>query len=327
MNIMRDEILKKYNGEKVLVTGGVGFVGSNIVKMLLEYGAKVTILDDFFTGEMDNLKDLSGYNLIKGDVRDEKLIEELVPQFSYIFHLAARNIIISTKNPKEDYSVNIGGTLNILDTLKKNSKNLKKFIYIGSVSIYGNSKRFPINEDDPINVLTPYVVSKLGGENYTKIYYENYDLPTTIVRYSNVYGDHQSTSNPYCGVIGKLMDKIKNGESPIVHGDGEQTRDFTYVEDAVIATLYVGILEKSTGEDFNVGTGVEYSINNVIKTINKIYDVDIIPTYIDKRDIDNIRRRVINIEKIRSKLRWVPQYTLEKGIKKTMQWLEKEIYK
>jgi len=327
MNIMRDEILKKYNGEKVLVTGGVGFVGSNIVKMLLEYGAKVTILDDFFTGEMDNLKDLSGYNLIKGDVRDEKLIEELVPQFSYIFHLAARNIIISTKNPKEDYSVNIGGTLNILDTLKKNSKNLKKFIYIGSVSIYGNSKRFPINEDDPINVLTPYAVSKLGGENYTKIYYENYDLPTTIVRYSNVYGDHQSTSNPYCGVIGKLMDKIKNGESPIVHGDGEQTRDFTYVEDAVIATLYVGILEKSTGEDFNVGTGVEYSINNVIKTINKIYDVDIIPTYIDKRDIDNIRRRVINIEKIRSKLRWVPQYTLEKGIKKTMQWLEKEIYK
>jgi UDP-glucose 4-epimerase len=316
-----ENILEKYKGEKVLVTGGAGFVGSNLVKYLVELGADVDIVDDLFTGNLDNLKDISSYHFIKGDVRDE--ISSIV-KYSYIFHLAARNIIISTKNPKEDYSVNIGGTLNLLDYLKNHRNNLKKFVYTGSVSIYGNPKRLPINEDDNINVLSPYSVSKLGGENYTKIYYENYELPTTVVRYSNVYGINQTPKNPYCGVIGKMIQSVSKSESPAIHGDGEQTRDFTYIEDAVTATLYAGISEKAIGDDFNIGSGIETSVNKLVDTIIKIYEKDkISPEYIDKRDIDNIRRRVVSIEKIRSKLRWTPFYTLENGLRKTIDWYEK----
>jgi UDP-glucose 4-epimerase len=325
---MTEKILEKYKGEKVLVTGGAGFVGSNLVKYLLELGAVVDIIDDLFTGDLKNLEGLKGYNFIEGDVR---YILELtdIGKYSYIFHLAARNIIVSTKDPKEDYSVNIGGTLTMLDLLRNyeslygKKSNLKKFVYTGSVSIYGNPRRLPINEDDGINVLSPYAVSKLGGENYTKIYYENYNVPTTVVRYSNVFGDNQSTSNPYCGVIGKIIESISNNKKPIVHGDGEQTRDFTYVEDAVTATLYAGLLEKSIGEAYNIGTGIETSINKLIEIINKIYNKNIEAEYVDKRDIDNIRRRVVNIEKIRSKLRWTPHYTLEKGLKQTIEWYER----
>ncbi|MBU1076020.1 MAG: GDP-mannose 4,6-dehydratase [Spirochaetes bacterium] len=315
-------ILRNYKNTKVLVTGGAGFVGSNVVRLLLEVGAHVTVLDDLFTGSPDNLKGVQGYSFIKGDVRDDKLIKDIAGQFDYIFHLAARNIIISTKNPEEDFSVNIGGTLKLLLALKK-SKKLKKFIYTSSVSIYGNPHYLPINEDDRINVLTPYSVSKLGGENYAKVFYEGYDLPTVIVRYSNVYGDQQSPSNPYCGVIGKFIEKISKGKAPLIHGDGQQTRDFTYVRDAVEATLLAGISEKSTGDIFNIGTGIEVSINTLAEVLMSIYKKDMELEYIDKRDIDNIRRRVLNIEKIRQKLKWVPQFTLKRGLEKTVDWYEK----
>jgi UDP-glucose 4-epimerase len=319
--MIEQSMFDNYSGANVLVTGGAGFIGSNLTRELVKLNAKVTIIDDLFTGDMNNIKELEIKEFIKGDVRDETLIKKVVGDFDYIFHLAARNIIVSTKNPLEDFSVNIGGTLNILNTLK-GSKKLKKFIYTSSVSIYGNTKYLPINEDDTYNLLSPYAVSKLGGENYTKVFYENYDLPTVVVRYSNVFGILQSTKNPYCGVIGKIIEKISSDISPVVHGDGEQTRDFTYIKDAIDATLLAGISEKSVGEILNIGTGVEISINSLIKIINDLYGKNIPSEYIDRRDIDNIRRRVVNIEKIRRTLRWVPRYTLKNGLKETIDWFE-----
>ncbi|MDD5065531.1 MAG: NAD-dependent epimerase/dehydratase family protein [bacterium] len=316
-------ILKNYEKKKILVTGGAGFVGSNLVKELIQLGADVTVLDDLFTGSLDHLKGVNGYHFIKGDVRDEKLIPETVGEFEYVFHLAARNIIISLKNPKEDYSVNIGGTLNLLMALR-DSKNLRKLIYSSSVSIYGNPRYLPINEDDPISLLNPYATSKFAGENYTVVFYENFNLPVTVVRYSNVYGDFQSPRNPYCGVVGKFIEKISRGQVPEIHGDGAQTRDFTYIKDAVEATLLAGILERSMGEIFNVGTGVETSINYLTEVLLDIYDKkELKLKYIDKRDIDNIRRRVVNIEKIRQKLKWFPQYNLKRGLMNTVEWYEK----
>lgn len=315
--------LKDFKGQQILVTGGAGFVGSNLVRYLLSLDAKVTVLDDLFTGALSNLEGLNNYEFIQGDVRDEKLIAELVNKFDYIFHLAARNIIISTKNPQEDYSVNIGGTLNLLMALRNHPK-LKKFIYTSSVSIYGNSRYLPINEDDSYNLLNPYAVSKLSGENYTIVFYENYNLPVSVVRYSNVYGDFQSPQNPYCGVIGKFIESIEDKKAICVHGDGEQTRDFTYVSDSVEATLLAGISDRSTGEVFNIGTGVEVSVNNLIQTLAKVYGKDTLDVdYILKRDIDNIRRRVVNIEKIRHRLRWSPQYNLLHGLTKTVDWYHK----
>lgn len=312
-------VLSDYSGSKVLVTGGAGFIGSNIVKCLIEFGAIVTVLDDLYTGDYNNICHLSIKEFIKGDVRDEDLIKKIVSSFDFIFHLAARNIIISTNNPIEDYSVNIGGTLNMLIHLR-NSKSLNRFVYSSSVSIYGNPKYLPINEDDAYNLLSPYAVSKLSGENYTYVFYENFNTPTTIVRYSNVYGINQSTNNPYCGVIGKIIEKIIQNESPLIHGDGEQTRDFTYIKDVVEATLLAGISKRAIGEIFNIGTGIETSINELVNIVNELLGKNIQANYIDRRDIDNIRRRVINIEKARKSLRWIPQYTLKKGLRETIDW-------
>ena len=318
-----DQEFKQYSGAKVLVTGGAGFIGSILSRELVRLGAEVTVLDDLFTGEIDNISSLNVKDFIKGDVRDEGLISQVVKDFEIVFHLAARNIIISTKSPLEDYSVNIGGTLNMLIQLKK-SKKLKRFVYTSSASIYGNPKYLPINEDDSFNLLSPYAVSKLGGENYTHVFYENFNMPTIVVRYSNVYGINQKISNPYCGVISKMIGKISDNERPLIHGDGEQTRDFTYILDAVNATMLAGISSRGVGETFNIGTGVECSINTLVFLINELFNKDIQPEYVDKRDIDNIRRRVVNIEKIRKTLRWVPQYTLKKGLSETINWYKSQ---
>jgi UDP-glucose 4-epimerase len=303
----------------ILVTGGAGFVGSNLVRRLIEKGARVTVLDDFFTGKLSNLSGLEGrYDLVKGSVTDRGLVMDAVSRVNTVFHLAARNIIASTRNPLEDFQTNIGGTLNIL--LAAREHRTERIVYTSSVSVYGNPKYLPINEDDRISLLTPYAVSKYGGEGYCQAFYESYGLPVAVVRYSNVYGPWQDPANPYCGVIAKFIDKVKAGLPPEVHGDGQQTRDFTFVEDAVDATLVAAISPKAEGEVFNVGTGIETSVNQLASLVAGLYGRDCEPAHIDRRDIDNIRRRVVNIEKIRRLLRWTPSTTLSQGLKKTREW-------
>ena len=303
----------------VLVTGGAGFVGSNLARRLVKEGARVTILDDFFTGKLSNLAGLEGrYELVRGSVTDRDLVSDLVSRAGIVFHLAARNIIASTRNPVEDFQTNIGGTLNIL--LAAREHRTERVVYTSSVSVYGNPKYLPINEDDRISLLTPYAVSKFGGEGYCQAFYESYDLPVAVVRYSNIYGPWQDPANPYCGVIAKFIDKVKAGLPPEIHGDGQQTRDFTFVEDAVEATLVAALSPKAEGEVFNIGTGIETSVNSLARLVSELYGRDFEPVHIDRRDIDNIRRRVVNIEKIRRLLRWTPSTTLSDGLRKTREW-------
>jgi UDP-glucose 4-epimerase len=308
-------------GKPVLVTGGAGFVGSNLVRRLVSEGARVTILDDFFTGKSANLAGLEGrYTLVRGSVTDRDVVSRLVEGVGIIFHLAARNIIASTRNPLEDFQTNIGGTLNVL--LAARECHTERIVYTSSVSVYGNPRYLPINEDDRISLLTPYAVSKYGGEGYCQAFYESYGLPVAVVRYSNVYGPWQDPENPYCGVIAKFIGKVKAGLVPEVHGDGQQTRDFTFVEDAVDATLIAALSPKAEGEVFNVGTGIETSINSLAATVARLYGRECEPIHIDRRDIDNIRRRVVNIEKIRRLLRWTPSTTLSDGLMNTKAWSE-----
>jgi UDP-glucose 4-epimerase len=245
---------------------------------------------------------------------------EAVRPAEIVFHLAARNIIASTRNPLEDFHTNIGGTLNIL--LAAREHHAKRIVYTSSVSVYGNPKYLPINEDDRISLLTPYAVSKFGGEGYCQAFYESYDLPVAVVRYSNVYGPWQDPANPYCGVIAKFIDKVRNGLSPEIHGDGQQTRDFTFVEDAVEATLIAALSPKAEGEVINIGTGIETNINSLAGLVCTLYGRECDLVHIDRRDIDNIRRRVVNIEKIRRLLRWIPSTTLDAGLSKTKEWNE-----
>lgn len=314
------------NGKTVLVTGGAGFVGSMLVARLLNEGAKVLVLDDLFTGNLSNLPEKGDYDFIEGTVTDYSTILDLVKKVQVVFHLACRNIIASTKAPRGDYEVNIGGTLNVLLAAKETG-HLEKIVYSSSASVYGNPRYLPINEDDRLYTLSPYSVSKLAGENYCTAFYESYGLPVTVLRYSNVYGNNQDPSNPYCGVVSKFFERVSQGLPPMIHGDGEQTRDFTFIGDTVDATTLVAKTNKSDGQVFNLGTGVEHTVNNLAKEIMALYGMTIEPKYVDRRDIDNIRRRILNIEKIRTVMRWSPNNSLKAGLSKTKDWYEALISK
>lgn len=313
--------------KRVLVTGGCGFVGSNLVHRLVKEGAEVIVIDDLFTGNIDNLGDIiDSIAFIQRDILWGIDGEKYRPDI--IYHLAAHNIIASTNNPIEDYTTNIGGTLRLLEDIRKTP--VERFIYTSSASVYGNPRYLPINEDDGINLLTPYAVSKYAGEGYCMAYHERYEIPTVVLRLSNVYGPRQSISNPYCGVVAKFMDWAKKGETIQMHGDGLSTRDYTYVDDVVDALILAGTSPKAEGEVFNVATGIETSTIELANSVailhildhmeEEEFDVEVVS--VDRRDIDNIRRRVLNIEKIRRKLGWVPKFTLEHGLAMTKKWMD-----
>jgi UDP-glucose 4-epimerase len=306
-------------GSSVLVTGGAGFVGSGVVRRLVREGASVRVLDDFFTGLDENLDSEASLDVVRGSVTDFELVRTAMDGCVAVVHQAARNIIVSTRNPREDFEVNVGGTLNVLLAAQEHA--VERVVYASSASVYGNPRYLPINEDDLVNVLSPYAVSKYSGENYCKAFYETYGLSTAAVRYSNVFGPGQSSENPYAGVVAKFFESALSGDPPRVHGDGEQTRDFTYVDDAVEATLLTLVSTKADGQVYNVGTGRETSVNTLARQIIEITGAEVVPEYVDRRDIDNIRRRVLNIEKIRRELRWVPSVTIEEGLKRTHSWL------
>jgi len=304
---------------RVLVTGGAGFVGCNLVRRLMREGARVTVLDDLFTGRLENLP-RKGFEFVQGSVCDPKIVDKLVGDAEVIFHAAARNIVVSTKNPREDFETNIGGTLNVLLAARATQGRVKRVLYTSSTSVYGNPRYLPINEDDHLSLLTPYAVSKLGGENYCMAFFESYDLPTCAVRYSNIYGPGQDPANPYCGVVAKFIESLFAGRAPVVHGDGNQSRDFTYIDDAVEATVLAAQSDRALGEVFNVGTGTETRVNELAALLARIVGSALEPQHTNRRDIDNIRRRVVNIEKTRRTLRWIPSHTLEAGLRNTVAW-------
>lgn len=312
-------MLEALAGQTVVVTGGAGFVGSNIVRRLLAEGATVRVLDDFFTGSRAQLPESAELEVVEGTVTDIDVLRRALGDAAIVIHAAARNIIVSTRDPREDFEVNIGGTLNVL--LVARELGIGRVVYTSSCSIYGNPRYLPISEDEPVNLLSPYAVSKFGGESYCHAFYESYGTPTAVVRYSNVYGPGQSPSNPYCGVVAKFFEAAMAGEPPRVHGDGEQTRDYTYVEDAVTATLLAAVSPKAVGQAYNVGTGRETSVSDLARLIVGLSGTDVAVEYVDRRDIDNIRRRSVNIEKIRRELRWIPSMPLERGLRATHEWL------
>jgi UDP-glucose 4-epimerase len=305
-------------GKKILITGGLGFVGSNLTERVVRSGAEVTVLDDLSVGKPENVSPDLSYRLVPGSVTDAQLVSRLVKEADYVAHLAARNIIVSTANPRSDFDVNIGGTLNVLMAAREHG--IQQIVYSSSASVYGNPRIIPIVEDEPPLTFSPYSVSKLAGENYCYAFYETYGIPVTTVRYSNVYGPKQDPGNPYCGVMAKFMESIYRGQPPQIHGDGLQTRDFTYVDDTVDATLVAMVSPKAEGVVFNLGTGIETAVIKLVAILSRLMGREVEPVHIDRRDIDNIRRRVLSIERMRTRLRWQPQVSLEEGLRRTVRW-------
>lgn len=302
----------------MLVTGGAGFVGSNLVRQLVADENSVTVLDDFFTGRAEFLKNVD-CKIIKGSVADAQTVRTAVEGNEIVFHLAARNIIVSNSKPREDMEVNVGGTFNVLEACRDHG--VSRIVYASTASVYGNPKILPVIEDGEKLFLSFYSASKFCGEVYCNTFYEVQGLPVSVVRYSNVYGYNQSPGNPYCGVIGKFLFAALKNQPLLIHGDGEQTRDFTFIKDAVSATIQAAVVPRAIGQTYNIATGVDVSVTMLAKQIVEVTNSKSEIRQIDRRDIDNIRRRVLNIEKIRHELNYSPQYNLKTGLEKTYEWM------
>jgi UDP-glucose 4-epimerase len=309
-------------GRKVLVTGGLGFVGHNLVKSLVtDYGCDVTVVDNCINSSPEILGDIIQKVQFKQISVLDDAIYELLDDIEYVFHLACIQIAHSGTDPVLDLRVNGESTLNILEYLRrKKPKGFKKFIYTSSASVYGSSKNLPCREDGVTRVLSQYAATKLLGEQYSMIYQKVYDVPAVCVRYSNIYGLGQSPRNPYCGVIGKFVHYALEGKDLSIFGDGQQTRDYTYISDAVDATILASVHPAAVGGVFNIGTGIETSVLQLARIIQKEVGDHISIHHVPERDIDNIRRRFMDIELIHTELGWAPTVSMEEGMRTTINW-------
>jgi UDP-glucose 4-epimerase len=318
---MRD-YKEEIRGSKILITGGLGFVGHNLVKALVNtYSCEVIVVDDCSNSTPGILGDtLDKVTFHQLSVLETEQLFPLIEQVNYIFHLACKQISASGSDPLIDLQVNAQSTLQMLEFIRQNElPNLVRFVYTSSCSVYGSYKNLPASEDGITKVLSNYAATKLLGENYTMIYSSNYDIPVGCVRYSNVYGIGQTPTNPYCGVLGKFIHNSLTNQPLTIIGDGEQTRDYTYIDDAVNATLLSAVHPKALGEVFNVGTSIETSVNTLASLIQEINPSATV-VEVPERDIDNIRRRSVDIENIHRTLGWAPEWNIKKGIQTTYRW-------
>ncbi|MEW6101478.1 MAG: SDR family oxidoreductase [Candidatus Omnitrophota bacterium] len=310
---------------RFLVTGGAGFIGSHIVEALLKKGHFVRVLDNFSSGKPQNLKFTyhlppAAYGLIRGDIRDRLTCEKATKGIDYCLHQAAlRSVPKSLLNPKEYNDVNINGTLNMLQASLKNK--VKRFVLASSSSVYGDTEVFPEKEDFSPQPLSPYALTKLAGEYYCRIFSLFYGLSTASLRYFNVFGPRQALDDEYAVVIPKFIWCLLNNQSPPIYGTGRQSRDFTFVENVVLANLLAVKAANLKGEVFNVASGRDYTILELAKILNKILGKNIKPIFLKPRPGDVFKT---NADLSRSKriLGFRPQVDFMSGLGKTAEYFK-----
>jgi len=305
---------------KILVTGGAGFIGSNLVKTLLNtYKANVIVVDNLANGDFSRLGSNENLTVIDCDVLDLDIYKSYLSDVDYVFHMACTQISKANNIPFIDLNTNAASTLKLLEYFKSHhSPRLKKFIYTSSCSIYGNFNG-SISENSPPNISSMYAATKYLAENYVSLYNKQYNIPTTIVRYSNVYGYNQTPKDKVCGVIGKYIYNAIHDMPLVVFGDGKYTRDYTFIDDAVDATLLTAFNNISTGNVYNISTNISYSVMDIIEVIKKYYP-DLVIEYNNLRDIDNITDRLISYDHLMHDFNWNPKHQLLDGIEKTINW-------
>lgn len=308
---------------KFLVTGGAGFIGSHITDALVRDGNKVRVLDNFSSGRRENLSGVSGrIELLEGDIRDKAAAAKAACGMDYILHQAAlRSVPKSMLNPEIYNDVNITGTLNILQAAK--DAGVKRVVFASSSSVYGEAEKFPEKEDLYPLLISPYALTKLAGEYYCRIFSFAYGLQTASLRYFNVFGPRQSLENEYAVVVPKFITCILNGEQPPVHGDGSQTRDFTYVENVAQANLKAATAKEASGEVFNVACGKAYSVLDIVTYVNKILKKSIKPKFMPSRPGD-VKDTLADISKAKKLLEFEPKIGFEEGLARTIEWFKKQ---
>ncbi len=308
---------------KFLVTGGAGFIGSHIVERLLPEGYFVRVMDNFSSGKEENLSfihELSAknYELIRGDIRDYATCLNACKGIDYVLHQAAlRSVPKSMTMPHEYNAVNIDGTVNILEAALKSK--IKRVVIASSSSVYGIATKFPQKETDTPLLISPYALTKLAGEYYSRVYSENFGLETVNLRYFNVFGPRQSLDDEYAVVIPKFIDCMLNDKQPPIHGTGKQSRDFTYIDNVVQANILAATIPGIKCEVFNVARGSDNSILDLVAVLNKIMCKSIKPIYELPRAGD-VFRTLADISKIETMLRYQPKVNFEEGLRRTVKW-------
>jgi nucleoside-diphosphate-sugar epimerase len=306
---------------RYLVTGGAGFIGSNTVEELVRRGHGVVVLDDLSSGKEDNLAEVrSKITFMKGSITDIEVVQKAMLQADYVIHLAARTSVPrSVKDPVDTNRINVDGTLNVLVAARDNK--VKRVVFAASSSAYGDTPTLPKSEDMQPVPISPYGVSKYVGELYAQAFGRCYGLENVCLRYFNIFGPRQDPDSPYSGVLSRFSTAFIDSTSPVVFGDGEQTRDFTYVENAVQANILACEAPSASGRTFNVGTGHAVSLNQVLEMLQKASGKTLETKYEPSREGD-IRDSLADIRLAREFLGYEPTVLFEEGLERTYAWYQ-----
>jgi nucleoside-diphosphate-sugar epimerase len=308
-----------------LVTGGAGFIGSQLVEELLRRKQRVRVVDNFVTGKRENLLAATraagqdSFELVSGDLADPSIAQQAVDGVEYILHQAAiPSVPRSIEDPVTSHRANVDGTLSLLVAAR--DAGVKRVVYAGSSSAYGDTRVLPKREDMAANPLSPYALQKLIGEQYMQLFARLYGLETVTLRYFNVFGPRQHPDSPYSGVISVFLLALAEGRSPTIHGDGEQTRDFTYVANVVDGVLRAVNADGVSGEVINVAAGERISLNQLFIRLRELTGCMLAPTFAPSR-VGDVRDSQADIKKAERLLGYRPIVSLDEGLRQTLEWL------
>ena len=310
-----------------LVTGGAGFISSNICESLLKMGYRVRCLDDLSTGKTENFESFSGcdrFEFIKGDIRDFDTCMRAAEGVDYVLHHAAwGSVPRSIELPLIYDLINVHGTVNMMEAALR--AGVKRFVYASSSAVYGDDETLPKVEEKVGRLLSPYALSKYADELYAQQYHMHYGLATVGLRYFNVYGKRQNPEGAYAAVIPKFLKMMLSGERPIIFGDGTQTRDFVYVDDVVQANLRACLAPNdANGEAFNIAFGGKLELNAMLAALEKALGIEVEPVYLEERAGD-IKHSSADISKAKRVLRFAPRWDFEKGIAEAIEWYRENL--
>ena len=304
---------------RYLVTGGAGFIGSNIAEELVSLGEEVVVFDNLSTGHEGNIEHIrQDITFVKGDIRNASEVRKALNGVDYVLHQAAlASVPRSIDDPLLVNEVNVGGTLTVLDESRHAS--VKCVVYAASSSAYGDSEVLPKREDMLPAPLSPYAVSKLVGEHYCSVYSEVYGLPTISIRYFNVFGPRQDPASQYAAVIPIFISHLLDGKAPTIYGDGEQSRDFTYVGNIVKANIMAAKSDKAAGQSVNIACGGRFTLNELYRMLCELIGVSIDPVYADPRQGD-VKHSHADISMAEELLGYSVETDFEEGLKRTVEW-------
>jgi UDP-glucose 4-epimerase len=307
---------------KYLVTGGAGFIGSNIVEELVARGETVRVLDNFSTGRRENLNVFMGkIELIEGDIRSLNTVKNAMAGVDYVLHQAALpSVARSIEDPVTTSEVNINGTLNVLIAAK--DAKVKRLVFASSSSVYGSNEKLPKNESMETLPISPYAVAKLTGEKYCSVFHHIYGLETVCLRYFNVFGPKQNPDSQYSAVIPLFIKAVNNDRAPEIHGDGSQSRDFTFVRNNVEANILACLRPDVAGRVFNIACGTRVNLNELLAMINKILGKSVSAVFTEGRKGD-VKHSQAEIELARRLLGYEPKYDFYSGLEKTVDYFNK----